>query len=105
MKVIKKDEQQEQGTTLLFELADVASKKVTLGKTMIAPGQRLPAEGTTAHAEDEYGYIMKGNIYTYSGGVEQLVEAGSATFIPRGEEHWARNDGTEPVEVLWLFVE
>jgi len=104
MKIIKPQDKHTEATSTLFELADLTSEKVTIGTAIIAPGQRLPAEGTTFHAEDEYAYIMKGDIYTYSGGEEQVVKEGSATFIPRGEAHWCRNDGDAPVEVLWLFI-
>lgn len=103
MKVIQPNKE-EQTVEKLFEIADVSSELVTFGTATVQPGERLPNEGTTFHAEDEYGVIVKGDIYTYSGGEEVLVKEGSATFIPRGEEHWCRNDGDEPVEIVWLFV-
>lgn len=89
----------------IFQVDLRSNTKMTFGTAIVLPGQRLPAEGTTSHTADEYSYIMKGDIYTSSGGIEQIVQEKSATLIPKGEEHWCRNDGSEAVEILWVFVE
>lgn len=104
MELIQKDIKEATVQTL-FEVALLDNKKVTMGTAIVLPGERLPAEGTTFHKEDEYSYIMTGEIFTHSGGDETYVAAGSATFIPRGEKHWCRNDGDVPVEIIWVFVE
>lgn len=88
-----------------FEVSLTEKKKVTIGTAIVQPGERLPATGTTSHVQDEYGYIINGEIVTYSGGQEYLVTKGTGTFIPKGEEHWCRNDTDEPIEIVWVFVE
>ncbi|GBU11371.1 hypothetical protein AwErysi_09870 [Erysipelotrichaceae bacterium] len=104
MKIIKPSKEMKTVETI-FEIAAQENKKVTIGKATVLPGQRLPEIGTTTHTADEYSYIIKGDIYTASGGSNGVVLEGSSTFIPKGEEHWCRNDGTEAVEIIWVFVE
>ncbi|RFU66865.1 cupin domain-containing protein [Peribacillus saganii] len=89
----------------LFDRSVIEGGRTLLGTVKIPPGARIPVEGTGSHDQDEYGLIIKGSIVTMSGGKEFRVSAGEATFIPRGEEHWALNDGVEDCEIVWVLVE
>ncbi|WP_026695652.1 cupin domain-containing protein [Peribacillus kribbensis] len=88
----------------LFNEAVIEGGRTLMGTVSIPPGARIPIEGTGAHEEDEYGLVLKGSIVTRSGEKEYRVSSGEATFIPRGEEHWAYNDGTEDCEIVWILV-
>lgn len=88
----------------LFNESIVDGGRTMMGTVSIPPGARIPLEGTGAHDQDEYGLVLKGAIVTMSGGKEHRVSSGQATFIPRGEEHWAYNDGQEECEIVWVLV-
>jgi quercetin dioxygenase-like cupin family protein len=89
----------------LFNESIIDGGRTLMGTVSIPPGARIPIEGTGAHIQDEYGLVLKGSFVTMSGGQEHRVSSGQATFIPRGEEHWAYNDGTEECEIVWVLVE
>ncbi|MGL5042520.1 MAG: cupin domain-containing protein [Culicoidibacterales bacterium] len=103
MEIIIKSEERKTVQTL-FDLTTLNPANVTIGLATVMPGQRLPEKGTTFHQEDEYSYIIKGDIFTCSDDKSCIVKQGSATFIPKGEKHWCRNDGKTPVEIIWVFV-
>ncbi|WJY26327.1 cupin domain-containing protein [Sporosarcina trichiuri] len=77
---------------------------VKFGFVSIPAGERLPAEGTTFHEEHEYSYIIKGSLSGESGGNPFEIRAGEASLIPAGEAHWCRNDGDEPVELVFSLI-
>jgi len=78
--------------------------EVKFGYVLVPAGERLPAEGTTFHEEQEYSYLIKGSLKGVSGGKPYEISAGEASFIPAGEEHWCVNDGEEPVELIFALV-
>ena len=78
--------------------------EVKFGFVTVPVGERLPAEGTTFHEEQEYSYVLKGTLKGVSGGEPYEISAGEASFIPAGEEHWCANDGEEPVELIFALV-
>lgn len=78
--------------------------EVKFGFVSIPAGERLPAEGTTFHEEQEYSFIIRGALAGESGGRSFRVKAGEATMIPAGEPHWCRNEGEEPVELVFALV-
>jgi quercetin dioxygenase-like cupin family protein len=88
----------------IFDESVVEGGRALLGTVSFPPGARIPLTGTGAHEQDEYGLVLKGSFLTMSGGKEYRVSAGQATFIPRGEEHWALNDGQEDCEIVWVLV-
>lgn len=87
----------------LFENRDTYSN-FTFGYVSINPGERVPKEGVSAHSEDEYSFIISGQLTGESGGENFEVEASNATFIPAGEEHWAMNNSDEECKIIWVFV-
>ncbi|WP_017728851.1 cupin domain-containing protein [Halalkalibacterium ligniniphilum] len=90
---------------ILFNGSGIQGRSTTFGTVSISPGSRVPFAGIGSHEQDEYGLVLKGTLVTMSGGVEQRISSGQATFIPRGEEHWAYNDGIEDCEIVWVLVE
>ncbi|MCC3646795.1 cupin domain-containing protein [Cytobacillus oceanisediminis] len=88
----------------IFDESFIKGGRTMMGTVSIPAGARIPIEGFGAHEQDEYGLVLKGSILSMSGGKEYRVSSGQATFIPRGEEHWAYNDGQEDCEIVWILV-
>lgn len=89
---------------VLFDESTFEGARTNFGQVIIPPGGRVPLEGFGAHDEDEYSIILQGTMKTESGGKEYRVSAGQATFIPRGEEHFAYNDGEEDCIIIYALV-
>ncbi|MFS0890974.1 cupin domain-containing protein [Peribacillus frigoritolerans] len=78
--------------------------EVKFGFVSIPAGERLPREGTNAHEEHEYSYIIKGAISGDSGGKSYRISAGEASYIPAGEQHWCVNEGQISCELVYALV-
>ena len=78
--------------------------EVKFGFVTVPVGERLPKEGTNAHEEQEYSYVLRGTLLGESGGEPYSISAGEASFIPAGEQHWCANEGNEPVELVFALV-
>jgi quercetin dioxygenase-like cupin family protein len=68
----------------------------------LAPGQRVPAEGWSAHAADELSLIVSGSLTGVSGEAPFAVGSGDVTLIPAGEAHWAVA-GPDGAEIFWVW--
>ncbi|MDI7740386.1 cupin domain-containing protein [Lysinibacillus fusiformis] len=77
---------------------------VRFGIATIQPGERLPKEGLTSHEENEFSYIMKGTLNGESGGIPYSIQAGEASIIPAGEQHWCVNEGDAPVQLVYALI-
>jgi mannose-6-phosphate isomerase-like protein (cupin superfamily) len=77
---------------------------VKVGAVTIYPGEKVPLTGVSNHEENEYSVIVKGSLLTEIKGKQYRVSAGQATFIPKGEEHIAVNDGDENCELVFVLV-
>jgi quercetin dioxygenase-like cupin family protein len=77
-------------------------KGVQMGFGVFPPGMTAPP---AVHDADEYAFILSGAVKSTVGGKVYTAEAGSATFIPAGEEHVSYNDGTEECRLVWLLVD
>lgn len=86
----------------LFGGAVTAGEGVTMGHAIFPPGTVVPP---AAHSGDEYSYVISGNIKCKVGDQIFSAKAGSATFIPAGEEHSTINDSDGNVEVVWMLIE
>lgn len=106
MKVAQLTKQQQIRQTSMETLFHTKGEKVEVqfGAVTIAPGERVPTEGVSCHQENEYSFIVKGNISGESGGIPFQASGGEATFIPANEEHWAINTSDEPCEIVWALV-
>lgn len=79
-------------------------ENMTFSYIALQPGMRIPPEGFSKHDADEYSCFISGEVFTYSGGEERTVKAGQATWIPKGEEHWCINKGTEPCVLICAML-
>ncbi|MFC7364002.1 MULTISPECIES: cupin domain-containing protein [Bhargavaea] len=77
---------------------------VKVGRVVIRAGEQVPLTGVSKHTENEYSIILKGSLVTEIGGEKIHVSAGEATFIPKGEEHIATNNGEEDCELVFVLV-
>ncbi|MBZ5201529.1 cupin domain-containing protein [Planomicrobium chinense] len=81
-----------------------ADSAVKVGHVTIYPGETVPLTGVSKHEANEYSVIVKGSLVTEIDGKQYRVSAGQATFIPKGEEHIAVNDGEEACELVFVMV-
>ncbi|WP_031514776.1 cupin domain-containing protein [Desulfofalx alkaliphila] len=81
-----------------------SDKKVDFGNVVIPRGVKIPREGFGSHDADEYSIVIRGSIKVMSGGKEYQLNAGQASLIPAGEEHWCSNEGSEDCEIVWVMV-
>ncbi|MDR1468674.1 MAG: cupin domain-containing protein [Spirochaetaceae bacterium] len=79
-----------------------AGAGVHMGCGVFPPGMTAPP---AVHREDEYAFVLSGTIKAKVGGTVFEAKAGSATFIPAGEEHVSFNDSAEECRVVWMLVE
>lgn len=86
----------------LLELAERPRAALRAGSVRLAPNQRVPLEGMSAHGADELSLIVSGSLSGVSGGEPFEVGAGEVTLIPAGEEHWAVA-GEEGAEIFWCW--
>lgn len=90
------------GVRTLLDLAPQDRAALRAGSVTLAPGQRVPAEGWSAHAADELSLIVSGSLTGVSGEVPFAVGAGDVTLIPAGEAHWAVA-GPDGAEIFWVW--
>ena len=76
-------------------------KGVQFGFGVFPPGMKAPP---ATHKEDEYAYVVSGTVKALINGEVFAAKAGSATFIPAGEEHISFNDEAEECRVVWMLV-
>jgi quercetin dioxygenase-like cupin family protein len=76
-------------------------ERVRMGLGIFPPGMEAPP---AVHDADEYGFVLSGTIKAKIGGKIFTAKAGSATFIPAGEEHISFNDTEEECRVVWILV-
>ena len=86
----------------LFDLAPRDAAALRAGSVRLAPGQRVPAEGTSQHGVDEVSLIVSGSLRGRSGDEAFTIGAGDVTLIPAGEAHWAVA-GEDGAEIFWVW--
>lgn len=90
------------GVRSLLDLAARDGAALRAGSVTLAPGQRVPAEGWSAHTAEELSLITAGSLSGVAGDDAFEVAAGEVTLIPAGEAHWAVA-GPEGAEVFWVW--
>ena len=53
--------------------------------------------------EDEFSFILEGNVWFIAGGEEDVAEVGDLVFKPRGEWHTFFNASDQPARMLELI--
>lgn len=79
------------------------TSQLTLGVTELGPGQPSPFH-PHRHAQTEIYYVISGVGIVSIDGIEHGLRAGSSVFIPGEALHGARNTGTEPLRLLYVFA-
>ena len=103
MKVVSKTEEM---MTVFFNEENQANNRVSMGLIKLKPGQKIPDEGFSRHEQDEYSYVIKGNVHTIlEDGSDIAATVGDAQLIEANEGHINYNDGDEEAEVVWMLVE
>ncbi len=77
-------------------------ERFALVQHLFAP-RALAAPVHRHHLEDEYTYVLTGEIGAVLGGEEVLARPGELLFKPRGQWHTFWNAGDEPATVLELI--
>ena len=83
---------------------DGVKGNITVGNCVVPPGARIPVTGLSNHTQNEYSIVTKGSVVTETLGKVYRVEAGQATFIPAGQEHFCYNDSDEECEIVWVLI-
>ena len=84
-----------------------ARSKETDGAVTVWESTAAPGEGPPLHlhtSEDEFMYVLEGQLRFKLGVTDHLASAGSFTFIPRGLPHTWQNAGADPARILFGFT-
>ena len=79
------------------------SNQLTAGIAEIPVGADAPERGHTHDAAEIY-YFISGSGYMSVDGEIARVAAGDTVFIPEGAEHFAANDGSDPLRLFYVFA-
>lgn len=77
--------------------------ELTVGLAEIPVGSVSPARGHRHDAAEVY-VVVSGHGEVVVEGSATAVATGSAVWIPADVEHFARNTGTEPLRLLYVFA-
>ena len=78
----------------------VGARHFAMRLVRVAPGGRTPDH---AHPWEHQWYVLGGTGEVVdAAGVRTSVRAGSAAFVPDGENHFIENTGAEPLEIICL---
>jgi quercetin dioxygenase-like cupin family protein len=75
---------------------------LTAIENVIAPGDGPPVH--THAAEDEFWYVIEGELRFRLGDQDATAPAGSFVFVPRGTPHAFQNVGDSPARLLVMFT-
>lgn len=77
--------------------------ELTVGLAEIPVGSVAPTRGHHHDAAEVY-FIVSGSGEVVVDGSATAVGAGTAVWIPADVEHFARNNGSEPLRLLYVFA-
>ena len=66
----------------------------------IQPGQR--SQVMQPHEGEELGYVLSGRVTLVNGSDQHPLKRGETFYINGDYEHWLKNDGSHPAQVLWV---
>jgi len=75
---------------------------LTAIENVIAPGDGPPLH--THEAEDEFWYVIAGDLRFKLGDQIAAAPQGSFVFVPRGTPHAFQNVGSDPARILVMFT-
>jgi quercetin dioxygenase-like cupin family protein len=80
----------------------IGSEEFMAGITVFEPGE---ASSMHVHPEsEEIDIVLAGSGTAISEGEEQKFNAGTVMWIPKNIYHQHRNDGTEPLQLVWMYT-
>src|SRR3954451_18881604 len=80
----------------------VAGREAVIARVELAPGA---AAGRHTHPGDEISYVLEGQGEILMEGQPPLkVKAGDGFVVPGGVKHDARNDGTQALKLVGVYV-
>jgi mannose-6-phosphate isomerase-like protein (cupin superfamily) len=74
---------------------------VTTGITRIPPGAGIPLH---THNVEETVLVLSGTAIVTIGDAEMTAVAGDATWVPAAVPHCFVNDGSEILEIYWVYA-
>ncbi|MHB1391708.1 MAG: cupin domain-containing protein [Clostridia bacterium] len=80
-------------------------KVIKMGKAILKPGARIPAEGATFHENDEFSFVVKGKVAIGTENGLSNLDTGDISFVPKAEKHWSINESDTDCELVWVLVE
>lgn len=86
----------------VYENSEIAVK---MGHVIIPVDARFPETGSKANPEDEYSYIVKGQVRGEIEGEPFSMRAGDFIHIPAGNQQWCQNIGDEDVYIVYTLIE
>lgn len=66
----------------------------------ILPGQSMPPD--KPHEGEEFGYILKGQIYLHYGNNVYTVREGDSFIYPTDRDHWISSADDSESQLLWI---
>ncbi len=54
------------------------------------------------HAGEEFGYVLQGRVILVNGLKEHVIKKGQTFYIIGADNHYLKNDGSQPAKVLWI---
>lgn len=85
----------------LFVLADGSSLPFVAGEEHVPPGYGVPSH--VHGADDEFFYILEGELTVVGPEGEQTAGAGACVKLPRGIPHGFRNAANSPARMLVIL--
>lgn len=91
------------GGPLTFKVrADQTDGSLTALENVIPPGEGPPLH--THENEDEFWYLIEGDLRFKLGTEIHTAPQGSFVFVPRGTPHNFQNVGAQPARILVMFT-
>ncbi len=88
-----------------FDAFKTEGRSVRVGKVLFGGGARVPEDGYTAHAAEEYVCILKGTIAFGTEEEEYNLNVGDFHYMPKGKKHWCQNIESGDGELLYIMID
>jgi quercetin dioxygenase-like cupin family protein len=89
------------GSLRFFANRELGTANLTVGRTVIQPGERNPRHSHPNCAE--VLYLLSGTLDHYIGNEKYPMSAGDRIVIPAGVPHFAVNTGAEDADMIVCF--
>ena len=85
-----------------FKAVDSAASPIALGRIAFEDNARIPKEGFAAHPEDEFVYVLKGELIFGFEDSAYTLKAGDFHYLPKNTNHYCqgKNGSGEFIYIL-----